>query len=161
IAVDDAAVVRDGHGSCQGFDQQRGCARARRTLAHPLVEAAAFDKLQREERTAFVLARFVNLDDIRMRELRDRFGFGSKTGEADRADVCAGEDHLKSNQALQPTMPGLVNNPHATAPEFREDVISWYTYIFERRQIQTEVVFRVSLSERDFEVRRADMAQIG
>ncbi len=64
--MDDTALVRHGHRARQGLDELRRAARTYGALGDPLIEAAAVNKFQREERSAFVFAGLVDLHDIGM-----------------------------------------------------------------------------------------------
>ncbi len=124
VAMDDATLVGDVHCACQRFHQLGSRPRRRRTLLHALLEAAAFDELEREIGPAFVLTGFVDLDNVGVLQLGDRFRLGTKPGEPYRAGMRPREDHFQRNQALQPHVPGLVDHAHAATAEFLQNLIS-------------------------------------
>ena len=61
-----------------------------------LVQAAAGEVLQLEERQAIGVADVADLDDRRMLEPGDRLGLGHEPGHVFGAGVSAGQDHLEA-----------------------------------------------------------------
>ena len=90
----------------------------------PLIETAAGDILQLEERQPVGLADMVYLDDIRMLELSDCLGFRHEADGGLRRGMRTGEDHLESAGAIEPDPPRLVHDAHAAAAEHAEDLVS-------------------------------------
>ena len=83
----------------------------------PLVQAAAGQVLQLEERQAAGLADGVDLDDVRVLELGDRLGLAEEAGDGLGRGVRAGQDHLERARAIEPDLPGLVDDAHAAAAQ--------------------------------------------
>ena len=126
VAVDDAALVGEEHGAGQRLDQLGRDARGQRSVAHPLFEAAPLDELEGEVGPAVVLAGLVDLDDVGVLELGDRFRFGLEPGQPGRPGVRPGQDHLEGDEPAEALVAGLVDDPHAAPAEFRQDVVARY-----------------------------------
>ncbi len=129
--MNDPTLVCHLHGARQGFDELRGRFGVGRAPGDPLLEASAVNEFQREERPAFVLAGLVDLHDIGVCQLGDRLGLGAKPGQPHGSHVGPGQDHLERDQSLQPTVAGLVDNPHSASPELGQDVIAGNPHILE------------------------------
>ena len=71
-----------------------------------------------------MLAGLVNLHDVGMKQLGDGFRLGAKPRQPDLTDVRSRQDHLQGDQALQPTVPRLVDDAHAAPAEFFQDVVT-------------------------------------
>ena len=114
--------------------------------ADPLVEAASLHELQRKKGPTFVLAGLVNLHDVGMKQLGNGFRLGAKPRQADLTNMCSRQDHLQGDQALQPTVPGLVDDAHAAPAEFFQDVVTRHGHALQsacsRRQASRGVTRR-------------------
>ncbi len=127
--MDDAALVGVVDGTGQHLDDLRRLLVGQRRALQSRGQAAAGDELQREVRLPFVFADLVELDDVRVLELRHRPRLGQKARPMDRPSVVAGEDHLQGHQAVELRVPRLVDDAHAAPAQLREDLV-----IAERRQ---------------------------
>src|SRR5262245_34494225 len=113
--MDDTVLMGELNRACQSLDEAgadvgslgRGC--------QGLVQAAAFDVFEGDERPAVALADLVDLDDVRMLELGDGFGLATEAAALLGAGVGAGCYHLEGDQAIQADLPGLVDHAHAAA----------------------------------------------
>ena len=76
-------------GARQRLDELGGRTRTRRTLEHPLLEAAAVHELERKIGPTFVLAGLVDLHDVGMKQLGNGFRLGTKPRQADLANMRA------------------------------------------------------------------------
>ena len=100
----------------QGFELQR-------TRAQPLLERFTLEKLHGDEGAAAVLVHVVDRADVGVLEGRCRAGL---TLQALEGVVVAGEilrKKLQRDFAAELQVLGLVDDPHATAAELREDPI--------------------------------------
>jgi hypothetical protein len=82
------------HRAGQRFHQASRFSGGLRRASESPVQAAARDKLQRQERQAPLFANLVDLHEVGMRELGDCLGLAAKAGQLLGAGVCAREDHL-------------------------------------------------------------------
>ena len=89
----------------------------------PVGEAAPFQQLQRDKGKAGGLADVVDLHDIGMMQPGDRFRLAPETVQVLRPGLEAGTDHLQGDQTVQLVLPGLVDHPHATVAQLRQDVV--------------------------------------
>ncbi len=122
--MDDAAPMGALHRLGQDANDLRGLARFLRDAGHLVGETAAVHVLQRKIGVAVLFADFVDLNDVRVLELGDRLGLrleprhGAGSRDAGRAD------HLDRHNAVQPRLPGLVDDPHAAAAELPEELVA-------------------------------------
>ena len=116
VAVQNAVGVGGVHGPRQGLDQLRRLQGVKGGAVKAVGETAALDVFQREEGLAVGLPDIVDLHDVRVLQPRHRLGFPAKTLQLLRAGVGPGADHLQGDHALQPQVPGLVDDPHAATP---------------------------------------------
>ena len=94
-----------------------------RISREPIVQAAAVEQLQRDERQAVRLADVVDLDDVRMAQPRDRLGLDPETREVVGPRLAAAANHLHGDQAVQPEVPRLVDDPHPALAQLLEDLV--------------------------------------
>src|SRR5262249_30273054 len=87
------------------------------------VEAAAVDELQGEERIAVFLADLVDLHDVRMPKARDGLRLQAKAGDLLGSGMRARQDHLQRDGPFELAVDGLVDDPHAAASEFLDDLV--------------------------------------
>ena len=122
--MDDSVLVGKVHGTGDGFEKP-GRDRCRLRLAvEQFGQAPPLDKLQRQERAAFVFADFVNLNDIGMLEAGDGLGFGAESGTLLGAGVDAGPEHLQGDRSLQAQVPGLVDDADSAAAALLQDFVA-------------------------------------
>ena len=67
-----------------------------------------------------------------MKQLGNGFRLGAKPRQADLTNMRSRQDHLQGDQALQPTVPRLVDDAHAATAEFFQDVITRNGHALER-----------------------------
>ena len=89
-----------------------------------LVEAAAGDVFQLEERQTLGVADVPYLDDGRMLKAGDRLGLGDKTGNFGCTGMSAREDHLECARSVQSDVAGVIDDAHSSAAELAVDVIT-------------------------------------
>ena len=78
--MNDVVLVGVVHRASQCFDELRRCQWSLRPAVERLGQARPLDELQRQKRTAILLADFVDLDDVRMLEARDGLCLGLADG---------------------------------------------------------------------------------
>ena len=54
---------------------------------------------------------------------RDRFRLAQEPVQLFRPGLNAGTDHLQGDQTVQLVLPGLVDHPHATVAQLRQDLV--------------------------------------
>ena len=59
-----------------------------------------------------------------MAQPRDRLGLDPEAGEVIGPRLAAAADHLQGDQAVQPQVPRLVDDPHPALAEPLEDIIA-------------------------------------
>ncbi len=89
-----------------------------------LGEAAPGDEFQGEVRQALVVAVFVDLDDPRVLDLGDGAGLDVESSDLVGRGVRPGQDHLERDQAIQPDVPGFVDDAHAASADLRDDLVA-------------------------------------
>jgi len=124
IAVDDASAVGRLHRLGQRLQQRRRLARRQRGVAELAVEAAAWAELHRQERLPVVLADLEDLDDVGVLQPGNRLGLGAEAGQGVRTGVTAIADHFQRHNAVEPDLPGLVNEAHAALAERLQDLVA-------------------------------------
>jgi hypothetical protein len=123
--VDDPAEVGgvDGTGECaDGPGSSRGVLRS---AVDPTGKVAAVDEFQREVGEATGQADVVDLDDVGVLKAGDGLGLFQEPRQGAGVGVIAGQDHLERDNPSQVDLAGLVNDPHAPAPQFLEDLEAW------------------------------------
>jgi hypothetical protein len=73
-----------------------------------------------------VVAYIVDLNDIRVLQVRHYLGLALKPSALVLARVGSSDQHLERDEAIQSLLFGLVNNAHAAVAEQRLNVIAWY-----------------------------------
>ena len=124
VAVDDPARVGFGHRAAQGHHHRRRHAWCLRPAVDELGEAAPGDEFQGEVRQAVVVAVLVDLDDPRVLDPGDGAGLDVEPGDLVVRGVGPGQDHLQGDQAIEPDVPGLVDDAHAAAADLGEDLVA-------------------------------------
>ncbi len=124
VAVDDAPRVCLGHRATKRHHHRRRRSRRLRLAADGLGEAAPGDEFQGEVRQPLVVAVLVNLDDTRVLDLGDGAGLDVEPSDLVARGVRPGQDHLQRDQAIQPDVPGLVNDAHAASADLRDDLVA-------------------------------------
>ncbi len=110
-------VSRHLHGLDQlGQEGGRLVGRLRRPRQR-LRQAVSFEELHREVRPSFVVARIVDLNDIRVAQARHRLRSALKPRPLVRSRVRAGDQHFEGDEAVEGQVPGLVDEAHAPAAE--------------------------------------------
>ena len=71
----------------------------------------------REVGPAVVVADVVDLHDVRVPQSCRRLGFPEETLPLFGTGVCAGQQHLEGDGAVEPQVPGLVDDPHAAVAQ--------------------------------------------
>ena len=122
--MDDPGLVRDMDGPGQSHHQFGRLLARLGSPRQPVVEAAAIEQLERDERQAGRLADVVDLDDVGVSQPRDRLGLHAEAGQVVGPRLAAAADHLQGDQAVQPEMPRLVDDPHAPFAQPLEDVVA-------------------------------------
>ena len=89
-------------------------------------QALAVDILKFEERQAVDFAGMVNLNNVRMVQTGDGFGFTDEAEERLGIRVGTREDHFERTDAVEPNLAGLVDNAHSSAPELAFDLVTRY-----------------------------------
>ena len=123
VAVQHAAPMRVGDGSTNGSQQFGGLSRRQRPVGESLCQCGPFDQLHAEVRTAINLTDLIQRDDVRVMELSSRFCLGAKPGQIHRRRQIATQHHLQGDDPVEALLPRLVHDSHATAPEFRQQLI--------------------------------------
>ena len=111
------------NGAAERLDRLGRVLRALRFAIEFGVEVAAVDEFEREVRRAVVFADIVDLHDVRVVQLRDRFGFRTKPFEVRFADIRPTDNHLQRDDAVEVNVPRFVDDPHAAFAEFVEDLV--------------------------------------
>ena len=125
VAVDDAAPVGVVHGPGQRLDQlgaasapASGVPSSRSARLPPSTNSSA--KYGRP----VVLADLVDLDDVGVLQAGDGLGLGPEAAGGLGPGVLAGQDHLEGDEAVEPDLPGLVDDAHAAAAQLAEDLVA-------------------------------------
>ena len=71
-----------------------------------------------------MVAVFVDLDDSRVLDLGDGAGLDVESCDLVGRGVGTGKDHLQGDQAIQPDMPGFVDDAHAAAADLGDDLVA-------------------------------------
>ena len=122
--MDDPQPVRLGDAPGQLLGQPGGTPRRPGDAVELPVQAAALDVLELQEGQAIGLADVVDLDDVRVPEPGDRHGLGVEPGGDLGVGMGAGQDHLQGAGAIEPDLSGPVDDSHAAAAQFAQDLIA-------------------------------------
>ena len=95
-----------------------------RLARQPLAQGTALHQLEGKERQALHHPDFVDLHDIGVLVASKGLCLGTKTGTLLGVGVDTGQDHLDGHQPVQALLPGLVDDAHAAAAEFRQDLVT-------------------------------------
>ena len=71
-----------------------------------------------------MVAVFVDLDDPRVLDLGDGAGLDVESSDLVGRGVRTGKDHLERDQAIQPDVPGFVDDAHAASADLRDDLVA-------------------------------------
>ncbi len=120
--MDDAVRVCIADCSGQGRGQFGGACGRLRMAGQELLQTAAVAKFQHEERQPALFTDFMDLHDVRMLQACDGLGLTAETGDIVGAGVVAGQNHLEGDDAIQLRLLGPVDDAHASAAEFTENL---------------------------------------
>ena len=68
-----------------------------------------------------MLADLVDLHDVGVLQPGDGLGLGAEAGQLLPSPACAaGQDHLEGDEAVEPDLPGLVDDAHAAAAQLAQ-----------------------------------------
>ena len=123
VAVNDPLLVQMFDGPSHGGHQPHGGVDADWSLLDPFGEALAGDVLHREEVLAVKLADVVDVDDVRVSQSGGGLGFGLKAADQLGRSEVAGQDHLDGHRAVEPFLPGLVDDAHAAAADLADQLV--------------------------------------
>ena len=122
-----AAQVRVMHRLRDGGDEFR---RAPKPLRAPhsalrvqIREGAAFHQLHAEILLPFVLANFVDGNDVRMVEIRRGFRFGAETLHFRGGRQLAGADHFQRDRAIETDLPRIINDAHPALRNLAQEFV--------------------------------------
>ena len=124
VAMDQAPRVRGRDAARQTLDQTRRAFRGQGSAVQPLLQAPPLQVFQLQVREPADLAEGVDLDHVRMLQLGDGLGFILKPLSRRGVGVRAGQDHLQRADAVEPDLPGLVNDAHPATAEFAQNFIT-------------------------------------
>ncbi len=118
--------------SRQVLDQGRGAKRLLGITGEGLLETASAGVLEREIAPIGELTHLVDLDQVRVLEPRHGLGLGPEPGEGPEpgtpsrsiGDVDSSPDHLQRDQTLEAQVTRLVDDPHPTVTEDREQSVT-------------------------------------
>ena len=123
VAVQDALRVGVLDRPGDDRDEPGGLARRQRAVgAHLLRERLPADELHAEVRLPADRADLVDGDDVRVLEPRGGLGLGAEPGAVRVGGEVRFADHLQRDDAVQALLPGLVDDAHAAAAEFFEQL---------------------------------------
>ncbi len=117
-------AMRHGQGAGQGLDDPGRVLDRLGLAADPIRQAAAGEILEREVRQAVVPADLEDLDDVRVVDGGDRAGLGLEPGQVPGPGTGAGADHLEGDEAVEPGLMRLVDDPHAAGAEHPQDLVT-------------------------------------
>jgi hypothetical protein len=117
VPVNEAALVRELHGTGQRGDHFGRLPCGLRTACELLCQSSSLDKLHREVRPTGQVADIVDLYDVRMPQCRHRLGLAPETPQFLRIGVSAGEQHLDGDDALELEVLGLEDDAYAAPAE--------------------------------------------
>ena len=95
-----------------------------RRAGKAVVEAAALEQLQRDVRQSVGFADVVNLNDMGVAELGDRFGFCRESLEELGFRLAAATNHLEGDQAIEAQIARLVDDTHPAVAQAIEDFVA-------------------------------------
>jgi hypothetical protein len=119
--VDNALLMRDVNGLRQRHDERRGS--ARREVLGASLQRAALDKLQRKVELPGFVTELIELHDVGMLKLGQGVRFDTKACPVLRVGLPRPEKHLEGNPAPYGGIVRLVDDPHAAASDFADDLI--------------------------------------
>ncbi len=145
------ALVREMHGSRQGFHQRRGFPFRLRRACTPAQQIAPIDVFQDKERPAVAFADLINPHNVRMLQPGHRFGLDLEALPGRRVRVQTAREHLDGNRPIERTLPGLVDNAHAAPAQLFADLVARYLRRAQqcpkgRRKARPQVAARARLS---------------
>ncbi len=124
VAMDDAALmgvserIRDvAHDSSRLVDRERA------VLVQQLRDIVARDVRHHEENDAALLVDRVDVDDVRVVELRGHLGLAQEPGLDFAAERQFGWQYFDGDRALQTPIFGAIDDPHAAAPDLAVQLI--------------------------------------
>ena len=123
VPVDDAAAVSFVDGPGEGSRQLDNAGDRLRLAVDLLGQRAAADKFQHQVRQPVLPTHLEDLHDVRMVQPGRRFRLDAEPHSLLVAGVFRGADHLDGHQPVERQVAGLVDNPHAAAPQDLEHVV--------------------------------------
>ena len=125
VTVDDAVLMGKVDGPRQRLDKPRCVAPGPWHPCEPFGKTATVGELHDQVRPSAKVPQLEELHDVGVTQAGHGFGFHAESSEPVGRVVEPGEDHLDGDAAMQPALPGPVNNPHATLTEPAQDFGTW------------------------------------
>ena len=157
VSVDNARRVRHGHRATELHHHRSSRSRRLRLAADQLGETAPGDEFQGEVREPLVVAVFVDLDDSRVLDLGDGAGLDVESRDLVGRGVRPGKDHFERDQAIQPDVPGFVDDAHAASADLRDDLVARHGQpdgprpLASRRDWRSRVIVRRFVAREDLD----------
>ena len=121
--MQNAALVRVGHGGGDGLQEFGGAARGERTVAQQHREVAALDVFHREVLLAFVFSDLVDADDIRMTQAGGGFRLGAEASHLLRRGQRGLKHPLHRHDAIEAGLPRGEDDAHPAARDFLDQFV--------------------------------------
>lgn len=123
VAVQNAALVCVVHSLGDGLQISGGTLRRQGPVSHQRRQVLAFDVVHREERSALVLADFVDGYDVGMLKAGGGLRLGAETADGIRACEGAGQHQLHCDGAIQTDLSCPPNHAHAAAGDLLDQLV--------------------------------------
>jgi hypothetical protein len=123
VAVQDPALMRKLNRFRDDLDVRGGLLRRKRIPMNDFGEVFPGNEIHREILLPFVLAYFVDGDDVRMLKIGSSFRFRAKTLPCRWSGQLAGENHLQCDGPVEAHLPRFVDDSHPAPGDLFEDLI--------------------------------------
>ena len=124
VSMHDVGLVGGVHGASQRVHDFGRLARRLRSAVQLSRQAPPRAELEAQKREPVVFPNFVNLDDIRMLQTRDRFGFDAETVQIVLAGVAPRQNDLERHDPVEFSLAGLIHDPHASPRNLAQDIVA-------------------------------------
>ena len=91
-----------------------------------LFQTAPFDILHLQEDETVMVADVIDLGDVGVPQPGDRLGLGLEAQCSRLTGVVAGQNHLEGAETIQADLTGQIDDSHAAAAEFVQNLVAGY-----------------------------------
>jgi len=123
VPVKDTVLMSIMNGFSNGLQVPGGIERRQGPIPQQRCEILTCDQVHGKIMLSLVLTNLMDLDDVRVLQARDGFRLRPESLHLTLTGKAPAQDHLERDDPVQADLPGLVNDPHPAAGDFRQEFV--------------------------------------